>query len=392
MSSDSGYGIFQHGAMVLDAVRMDAYARAITASVAPGSVVVDLGTGTGIMAMLACRAGARRVYAIERDEVIQLARDVASANGFAERIVFMQGNSFDLRLPEAADVLVADAGGALPWFRDHLKAIADARRRFLTANGVVIPQRDSGWAAVAERSEQYSHISDPWQTATLGFKMESPRQAAMNTIASTRVSADDLLSDVQCWGAIDYSVADGPDVHARLEWTVTRAGVGHGVAAGFTRTLADGITFSNAPDAAASTRSSVYSQVLFPWERPVPLVPGDRVVCALEGHLVGQSYIWNWATDICSVATHQQKAAFKQSTFFGIPMSPTRLRTRGAAFTPALNERGRIARQVLGDVSHGRTLKVIAEGLVREFPHRFADAQQALNHAVELLQDYGGSD
>mgnify|MGYP001184895145 CR=1 FL=1 len=72
--------------MIADRVRMDAYVRALRQAVVPGSVVIDIGTGTGIFAMLACQFGARRVYAIEPDDAIQVAREIAAANGFADRI------------------------------------------------------------------------------------------------------------------------------------------------------------------------------------------------------------------------------------------------------------------------------------------------------------------
>ena len=56
--------------------------QAIEAAVRPGNVVVDLGSGPGFFALIACRAGARRVYAIDLDEIVQFGRDFATANGF----------------------------------------------------------------------------------------------------------------------------------------------------------------------------------------------------------------------------------------------------------------------------------------------------------------------
>ena len=59
------YTIADYGAMIADAARMGAFARALGQAIKPGAVVIDIGTGTGICALLACRHGARRVYAIE---------------------------------------------------------------------------------------------------------------------------------------------------------------------------------------------------------------------------------------------------------------------------------------------------------------------------------------
>ena len=57
----------EHREYLSDLNRLDAYRRAIEERVRPGFVVVDLGAGSGIMGLLACRAGARRVYAIDID-------------------------------------------------------------------------------------------------------------------------------------------------------------------------------------------------------------------------------------------------------------------------------------------------------------------------------------
>src|ERR1044071_5628357 len=105
--------------MMADGVRMGAYERALRHVVKPGSVVVDIGTGTGILSLLACAFGARRVYAIEPDDAIGVAHEIASASGYADRIRFIQERSTHVCLPERADVVVSDLRGVLPLFQRH---------------------------------------------------------------------------------------------------------------------------------------------------------------------------------------------------------------------------------------------------------------------------------
>ena len=73
------YNLAGYGYMIEDRVRVDAYTQAMRQAIRPGSVVLEIGTGPGIFAVLACKLGAKRVYAIEPDDIIQLAREIAAA-------------------------------------------------------------------------------------------------------------------------------------------------------------------------------------------------------------------------------------------------------------------------------------------------------------------------
>ena len=136
------YSAGGHGEMLADAARVEAYAAAIGRSVRPGDAVLEIGTGTGLFAMLACKAGARRVYAIEADDIIEVARANAAANGLADRIEFIHGLSTAVELPERVAVVVSDLRGVLPLYESHIASIVDARTRFLAPGGGLIPHRN----------------------------------------------------------------------------------------------------------------------------------------------------------------------------------------------------------------------------------------------------------
>src|SRR4051794_24565464 len=101
------YRVSSYGEMIKDRVRTDAYARALQQAVKPGSVVLDIGTGTGIFSLLACKFGASKVYAVDPADAIELGRRSAAQNGFGDRITFLQDVSTSIDLPELADVVVS---------------------------------------------------------------------------------------------------------------------------------------------------------------------------------------------------------------------------------------------------------------------------------------------
>src|SRR5262245_8788621 len=103
----SGDLLKYHQWCISDPVLMPAYREAIGRTVRPGDVVVDLGAGTGILSYMACQAGAGRVYAVEPTEIIALIPQLTADNGFADPVILKKCESFDLELPEKADVLIA---------------------------------------------------------------------------------------------------------------------------------------------------------------------------------------------------------------------------------------------------------------------------------------------
>jgi protein arginine N-methyltransferase 1 len=382
------YSISDFGAMIGDRERIAAFAEALRRVITPQSVVIDIGTGTGIFALLACRFGARRVYAIEPSPAIQVAREIAAANGYADRISFLEALSTDVELPERGDVIVSDLGGLLPWFGTHLPAIINARR-FLSDGGVLIPQRDSAWAAVIEAPDTYAKQTAPWEDGCFELDMSAARRLAVNSTGRCRITADQLLTESRQWAVLDYARLEDANIDALVRWTATRGGDGHGIVVGFDRTLADGIRLCNAPDRpGALGHKSIYATVFFPWESPVRLAAGDYVEVRLRATLVDEEYIWNWTTSVGDgPRPSAMKARFAQSTLIGMPLSPAALRKASASYVPTLTENGRMARFVLDAMSRGLTLSEIAARLSSEFST--SRVRDPLSYVAALARQYG---
>lgn len=129
-----------HIKMLNDRVRTASYLAAIADVVRPGDVVVDIGTGTGVLSVAAARAGARHVYAIEASSIGRTAQSVFEANGLTERITLVPGWSTQVSLPERADVLVSEIIGNEPLEERVIEATSDAIKRHLKPDARFVPR------------------------------------------------------------------------------------------------------------------------------------------------------------------------------------------------------------------------------------------------------------
>ena len=379
------YDIFAYGRMVSDSIRANAYANALRKLVTPESVVLDIGTGHGFFAVLACRLGARKVIAIEPADVIEIARRVAAGNQCADKIQFIQGLSSDVSLEEPADIIISDLRGILPWFGKHLVAILDARKRLLSPRGKLIPSRDMVWAAPLDSAELYQPYLEPWCSQPQGVDLAAARPFAINLWKKgNRVQPSQLLAEPQIWATIDYASIDDVNVSATISWSLGKPGTAHGLLIWFDTELHEGIGFSNYP----ADPQLIYGNAFFPFSSPIELSVGDTVTVDLRAALVGEDYVWTWKTVVSSGDPPRARIEMNQSTFFACPLSREQIAARSEDYVASLGEDGQIDRSVLDLMDGKRTLAEISEQLREQFPARFSSVHEALSRVGELSLRY----
>lgn len=137
-NADGFSDVAEHERLLADRVRVDAYHQAITRLVRPGDAVLDLGTGSGILALLAARRGARHVYAVDHSPFVTMAERVAAANGI-DNVTFVQANSRDYTPPEPIDVVLHEQMGDDLLGENMVENLLDLRRRVLRPGGRIVP-------------------------------------------------------------------------------------------------------------------------------------------------------------------------------------------------------------------------------------------------------------
>ncbi len=358
----------EHRQYLSDPPRLAAFDRAIRALVRPTDIVIDLGCGTGILGLMACRAGARRVYAIDDGGMIGVAAEAARRNGFGDRIVHIAGKSTRVDVPERANVIVSDQIGRLGFEAGLMEFYDDARRRLLAPDARVLPERVTTWAAPVEQPALFGQV-EFWKTPRAGFDFAFIREAAVNTGYPHTFTPGDLLApgapvvayDIRAEG-VASSMAAGT-----ATFEVTRPGLLHGLAGWFAADLVPGVVLTNAPGAPDRIeRRHSY----LPVDRAVSVIPGDQVSVTLRVRPADVLLSWRVAV----TRRGERIASFDHTTLRGMLISQSDLvRTRPDA-RPRAGQRSRAAATVIGLADGTRTLREIEALTYERHPDMFTSA------------------
>ncbi len=276
-----------HLSMLHDTARMDAFRRAIDATVQPGDVVVDIGCGSGVLSFMACEAGAAKVYAIDGGPIIEVAEELAVANGFADRIEFLRGWSLDVGLPQPADVLISETIGNAGFDEGIVAWTFDARQRLLRPDAALLPQRLRTWVAAVETFDDHPLVGD-WRSELLPYDYSIAHQRAASTLWYAEFTPHHLLGQPELAADVDLRTAPNEPITASGTVQVDRDGTLHGLACWFDSLLCPGVTVDNLPPRADSS----WSHGFLPLAEPVEVRSGDQFAFELSVSADGETWRW----------------------------------------------------------------------------------------------------
>jgi precorrin-6B methylase 2 len=261
-----------HLTMLDDRARTDGFCDALRAIVGPTDVVVDIGTGTGILATCAAQAGARRVYAVESSGIADVAARMFESNGVSERVTLVRRRSTRATLPELGSVLVTETIGNDPLDEQILEIIADAKHRLLAPDARIVPAALQIYAIAvdiprtllekhaftARKLEEYREAYG-MDFSVLGDHRLSPTEPIMvesKEIARWPVAPPALLAE------IDFGKPFETWLASRVAVTLTRDAKSLGIVLAFRAKLAEGVVLSTLP--ADVTKANHWAYALFP--------------------------------------------------------------------------------------------------------------------------------
>ena len=238
--------LLHQGNMLQDYVRTGTYRHAFLSNETDfkDKVVLDVGTGTGILALFAVQAGARKVYAVEASESAEVARVLVAANGCADKIEIVQGKLEEINLPEKVDIIISEPIGFLLVHERMLETYAVARERFLKPGGLMMPTTGSIILAPisdeALYNEQLAKVGFWNNNAFYGVDLSPVLEKANDEYFSQAVVGtfplSSLLSTHRTVHAIDFSAVTPEELQGfdvDFSFRIDRTALMHGIAGWF---------------------------------------------------------------------------------------------------------------------------------------------------------------
>ena len=268
--------------MVSDRFRTDAFAAAIREVVQPGDVVLDVGTGTGILSMFAAKAGARKVYGIDATDIAEVATDLVKANGLSDQIQILRGRAGELQLDQKVDLIISEWLGNAAFAEGMLHAVLDARDHNLTQAGRMLPSKVR--VLIAPLDEPILYNTDGpgfWREPIhdLDFSSLQEVELTQGRTMQIRVEPAAVLAPGQALLELDLLTASMEDVwfEGQLEFVPVREGVLNGFCLWFEAELSRSVVLDTGPFSPETHWAQTYMSF-----SPRPVRAGERVEVSVD--------------------------------------------------------------------------------------------------------------
>ncbi len=277
---------FWHIPMMNDVPRNDAFETAIKAAIGragPEARVLDIGAGSGLLSLMAARAGARKVTACEMEPMIaEMAQQIVAENGYADHITVHAVPSTELavgdQLDAPADILVSEILSSDLLTEKVLDTFEDAHRRLLAPDAIVIPRvaRAMGCLVASDTLADYAFVGDVSGFDLSAFTAFAPQRLPIHGTMTGWQRLSDDLELVR----LDLRQKKHDATLARLRIPVTTSGRAIGIVQWMHIDLWDGVNFDNHPD---GYHDGGWLQVLHSFPAPIDVRAGESLDIAV-GH------------------------------------------------------------------------------------------------------------
>lgn len=270
-----------HHEMLQDKVRTLSYRDAIMTNkeLFRGKTVMDVGCGTGILSMFAASAGAKRVIAIDKSDIIYNAMDIVRENGFDEVIDLCKGRVEDVRVPDhKVDIIVSEWMGYFLLFEGMLDSVLYARDTYLASGGLMFPDRCTlHVVAISDITKHREYVSY-WDNV-YGYRMSVMKREVIKEANIEAVKGEVVCSNSVVVKDLDLYSCDSRDFEfiSNFELVMTKDCKVTAVVGYFESIFEQGLIHKVSLSTSPTSTPTHWKQTVFLLPDPVNVSCGQRI-------------------------------------------------------------------------------------------------------------------
>ena len=266
-----------HLSMMNDKLRNTAYLDALKLAIGEDDLVLEIGTGSGLLSMMAANSGANNIITCEASATIaKVAKKIIQKNNYGEKISVINKKSTDLiigkDLPRKADIVISEILSAEFVGEGVRSTIRDANRRLLNKNGRMLPESGEIMIALLETNTEVKN--NIFVETVNGFDLSDFNSLSASKIIMNFNQKPKFLSEPKSAFELDFYNMDNTKTEEKyLTLKANRSGVCLGIIQWLKVQLIKDIEYENNP----TEITSHWPTPIYAFEKPVEIIEGKEI-------------------------------------------------------------------------------------------------------------------